>query len=215
MCNNMRYFNKNNCCKTIHSCIVYWHSIKGFNNRYLYANSSKGKVLIDFSALCQYCSKDILNGDTSPNDSVPLCEERMRVSYANEATMDLQRDAPWVILQRKCFLNSSRATRQETQEGSRTKNGTEAFILIWWKPWMFSELWKSLDVQYMSSISEAAGGAACCNLSRGIFSQHVPQSIVDFPMQPLLQQFWRMLYRYRWYTILFQFAQNCIFILIA
>lgn len=50
------------------------------------------------------------------------------VSYANEATMDLQRDAPWDILERKFFLNSSGATRKRNQGGIGPKNGTEAFI---------------------------------------------------------------------------------------
>lgn len=37
------------------------------------------------------------------------------VSYANEAAMDLQRDAPWDILLRECFLNSSKAQERETE----------------------------------------------------------------------------------------------------
>lgn len=34
---------------------------------------------------------------------------------------------------------------------------------------MFSELWKSLDVQYMSSISEAAGGAVCAAVDHAAY----------------------------------------------
>lgn len=35
--------------------------------------------------------------------------------YANEVTMDLQRDAPWDILERERFLNSSRTTRKRNR----------------------------------------------------------------------------------------------------
>lgn len=64
------------------------------------------------------------------HSSPPRVRSRWGVSYANEAAMDLQRDAPWDILSRERFLNSSRATRKRNRGGGAAgpKNGTEAFI---------------------------------------------------------------------------------------
>lgn len=92
----------------IHS--KYRHSVNGFSNRCLIATLTKGKVVFDFPALCQYCSKRHFK---RWHKSKWVCVQTgWGASFANEVAMQLQRNAPWDILLGECFLNNSRATRK-------------------------------------------------------------------------------------------------------
>lgn len=81
---------------------------------------------------------------------------RCGLNYANGASMDLSGDTLWDILQKECLLNRSRIKK---------KRGIQ--VLKMGQNQSF-KLMKAMEVlrsqngsQYMSSVSKAAGRAAC------------------------------------------------------